>query len=437
MENNNPIIPAAPTPSTSSMPEFAAAPAAPAPVIPPATAMPEFGGGTPQQPTSTEPVSEPQPAPEPQPETPEAQPEAAPAATVESTLGEISNETAPTEAPTAPEPQSEATPAVTDVPSSVESATLPNQPTQTVSPNPAVSEDLTPKKKNNKTLLIALVGIAVVAIAGVATMLIMSNQPTPQKPESNPVSTFDEGPDNSTEFSKLDKEGALAYLKAVGKVDSYIPTNFLSDDDQAVIATEEETPLILAYSYEKAESVDQAAMAAYTKFNPAVKSLDPSKMTFDDKGHYNIIHFGSENCGGKTCPLGVSFSKDIVYHDNFMNFDPTGASGTADFTIFIDRTSDKAKSALSILAYLNLQSEKNIVYSATTAESDAGLTFSVNTLSLDVDKTAATTSQAGEVPYALSYGQINFVVDKSSGNFIIQPKTITKTESVTAEEAML
>jgi len=448
MDNNNPIIPQTPTPSTTSMPEFATAPEAPAPVIPPATAMPEFGQPDPQpieQPVNGLPVPPVEDvAAEPEPVAEESTKQDDDLAAV---LGEITNEAEPTviDEPQVAESQpaepaseasvSESAEPVADLAEApVETPAAPEA-LQTVSPTPAPSENITPDKKLNIKLIALISAVVILLVGGVVMFLMMNSSNTNNNPNQAPVSSFDETPDNSTPFDKLDKSTAISFLEAVGKGKSYIPDDFLDEKDQDLLSTEQGPSAILVYSYDDKDSIATPAIGglnSYKKGNTG-GAIDSTAFSYDDRDLYTLVNFGEANCT-EDCPQALSFDKAKVYYSDFSLFDPSGNSGSDSFIIFNDKTAAIVKRALPIIAYFSIDEKETIVYSAEFTENDTHYVFTFNTLSVGVDQTKVATAEAGDVPYAISLDKLNFFVDKSNGVFYAQPKENFKTISVTAEE---
>ena len=429
MENNNPIIPAAPTPSTSSMPEFAAAPAAPAPVVPPATTMPEFGSTQPTaQPITANPA---QPVDAAQPAAPvdngvptaavEAAAESSATEAIASTLGEILSEpvaTAPAEPQTTPTAES----VTTDVPSPVESTTpIESQPTstQTVSPNPTPENPAGMKKPNMK--LIAIIGVVAVAlIGGIVAMLIISNQPTTtQNPDANPVSTYDEAPDNSKNITELDKHAALAYRTADGKTTKYFPTNLIGDDDQDVFALESEIGTTLLLYYEDAEKAKESSLT--TDFLASIKGGKATKDSFEytTKDDYVIVTPADAEAECTAACRGIAFDSKVLNHYNFV---PTTGDPTVDamatpvpVTVFTKLDEDTLKRYLPILAYIT---NLNVAYNADFASTDLAYTYTLHSLAVEVDQAALATAEAGVVPYVIKSYDRTISVDKTTGAVI-------------------
>ena len=432
MENNSltPTPAPAPTPA-SSMPEFAAAPAAPAPVIPPATSMPSFGE---PQPAPVTEMPMPTPAPVAQPteqpapvveEAPVAQPVEA---TPTSTLGEISNEptTQPTEqpAPTVPESQ----PATTAVPSAVEAG-----PTVPATPTPE-----TPEKKKLNTKIIAIAGGAAVLVVAVIIGIIALTGS--QKPTNNPTdvpAVTVNAPDNSTPFAELDKDGALAFLNAVGKTDSYFPDEFIDETDSEVMPADGEGGSKFLISY---ETKDQAKTIAFDSMDQSFKSKYADKnLKTTEKVDYTIVYVDQETAECDNCSRYVTFSNKVVNHFEQPVIDPlTGIPTTTSFTVFTKNTEETVKRYLPVIAYLN---EKQIIYSSEFKSTDADYQLILNVIYLGLDEEKMATAEAGTVPRAINLSTIVYSVDKATGNLVIKSEMSatnqlkpTKSFSVTDEE---
>ncbi len=434
MENNSLTPTPAPTPTpASSMPEFAAAPAAPAPVIPPATSMPSFGE---PQPAPVTEMPMPTPAPVAQPtEQPAPVVEEAPVvqpveATPTSTLGEISNEPVaqPVEQPAPATPTPEAQPATTAVPSAVEAG-----PTVPATPTPE-----TPEKKKLNTKIIAIAGGAAVLVVAVIIGIIAltGNQKPTNNPASAPTITINT-PDNSTPFADLDKDGALNFLSAVGKTDSYFPDEFIDETDSEVMPAEGEGGSKLLISY---ETKDQAKTIAFDSMDQSFKSKYADKnLKTTEKVDYTVVYVDQETAECDSCNRYVTFSNKIINHFEQPIIDPlTGAPTTTSFIIFAKNTEETVKRYLPVVAYLN---EKQIVYSSEFKTTDADYQLILNVIYLGLDEEKMATAEAGTVPRAVNLSTIIYSVDKATGNLVIKSEISAanqlkpiKSFSVTDEE---
>ena len=419
MENNNVTPTPSPTPSpANNMPEFATAPAAPAPVIPPATAMPAFGvpASLPaQQPVvaTPAPVETSVEAPAEQSAPVEQQPiEQQPAAPVQSTLGEITEEavSAPAQAPIESQP-TEPTPVTTDVPSPVESTSIPTS-TPTPVPTPAQNQ----KKKPNYKLF-ALIGGGVLVLAGVIFAVVaLTGQPKQtSNPSDAPVATYS-GPDNSTAFSELNKEGALAYLTAVGKTTKYYPEDFIGESDSDILPAEGEAGSKLLISY---ETKDQAKQIAFDFQDVAFKAkYTVQNFKTTEKVDYTVVYVDQEKAECSTCARSVSFSNKIINRFFQPIVDPvTGTTIQGEFTFFTKNTKETVERYLPVVVYLT---QDQILYSSEFKETDNEYQLIANVIYLGLDEEKMATAAAGEVPRAINLSTIYYVVDKTSGQVIVK-----------------
>lgn len=410
MENNslNPTPAPAPTPA-NSMPQFAETPEAPAPVVPPATSMPTFGA-----------PAEAPAAPVEQPAQPE-QPAEAPAKPIApaSTLGEISNETAPAstieitptptpaaaEASTAPTP--EAQPATTAVPSPVEAnATIP------ATPAPA-----TPEKKKMNTKLVAIVGgAAVLIVAVIIGIVALTGSPkTDNNPNNAPVVTA-QGPDNSTPFAELDKDGAIAFLSAVGKTNTYFPEDFIDETDADIFPIEGESDSKLLTSY---ETKDQAKKIAFDSMDQSFKTKYADKnLKTAEKVDYTVVYVDQETAECTDCSRYVTFSNKVVNRTSAPIFNQiTGGTDMVDTTVFAKNTEETVKRYLPVVVYLT---QDVIVYSHEFKTTDADYQLIANVIYLGLDEEKMTTAEAGTVPRAVNLSTITYSVDKATGNLTVK-----------------
>lgn len=414
MENNSVTPTPAPTPApVNSMPQFASAPETPAPVIPPATSMPSFGAPAEQ----AQPVA---PAPQPAapveaPATTEAQP-AAPE-TPASMLGEISNETAPASTisiePTPQPATTEAQPAapVNSVAQAEPVIQNPAGPTIPATPAPAV-----PEKKKMNTKLVAIAGGAVVLIVAVIIGIVaLTGQPkTTNNPASAPVITVNT-PDNSTPFAELDKDGALDFLTAVGKTDSYFPEDFIDETDSDILPTEGEKDTKLAASY---ETKDQAKTIVFNSMDQTFKSKYADKnLGTSEKVDYTVVYVDQETAECNDCSRYVTFSNKVINHTTQNVVNPTtGALVPISTITFVKNTEENAKRYLPVIFYAN---EKVILYSSEVKTLDAGYQFIANVIYLGLDEAKMATAEAGTVPRAINLATITYTVDKTTGNLLI------------------
>jgi len=340
----------------------------------------------------------------------------APVETPASTLGEISDET-----PAAEQPAPVETPAPETQPA------VEVQPTETVTPNPsevgptvpATPAPQTPEKKTLNTKLIAIAGGALVlVVAAIIGIVALTGSPKPTtNPASAPVISY--GPDNSTPFAELDKEGALAYLNAVGKVDSYYPEEFIDETDSEILPGEGDDASKLLISY---ETKDQSKTIAFDSMDQAFRLKYAEKnLKTTEKVDYTVVYVDQETAECSECSRLVTFSNKIVNHFYYPAIDPaTGAQVQNEAIIFTKTAEDSVKRYLPVVVYLT---QDQIVYSSEYKSTDTEYQLVVNTIYLGLDEEKMATAEAGEVPRAINLATITYSVDKATGNFVIKSET--------------